>query len=144
MYLLCVAYATGLIYVLFVNNRIGSLHNFRTEANAVPFKNIIALYTHRHTWDHEFVAKYWENIIGNLVLFLPMPLLGVAAIPGLRKWRFWKMVFCCMLISAAFEILQYLLNLGAADVDDVLLNGAGAAIGLGLYNGLRRVLLKVK
>lgn len=122
----------------------GSAHNFRAEANFVPFKNMIAIYTHRHIWDHEFVAKYWENLIGNLLLFLPMPLLGITAIPGLRKWRFWKIVISCMLISAAFEILQYLLNLGAADIDDVILNGAGAAIGVGLYFWLKGIFIKRK
>ena len=77
------------------------------------------------------------NLLGNIAMFVPVGLL-VPIATGLR-WR--HVVSVCLLASLAIEIAQ--VSLGRAfDIDDVLLNtlGAalGAAVGVVLAGGFRR------
>jgi VanZ like family len=62
--------------------------------------------------------------LGNLMLFAPLGVLG----PMLLGLRVRGVVVVAALVSASVEVGQYLLRTGrAADVDDILLNVAGAA-----------------
>lgn len=67
-----------------------------------------------------------RNLGLNIALFVPVGL-------GLALWRRWgvgRVLPVALLTSALIETIQYLLPLGrAADVDDVILNTVGAAIG---------------
>ena len=67
-----------------------------------------------------------RNLGLNIALFVPAGL-------GLALWRRWgigRVLPVAVLVSALVEALQYLVPLGrAADVDDVILNTVGAAIG---------------
>ena len=67
-----------------------------------------------------------RNLGLNIALFVPAGL-------GLALWRRWGVVRVlpvALLASALVEAIQYLVPLGrAADVDDVILNSVGAAIG---------------
>lgn len=73
----------------------------------------------------------WINLTGNVFLFLP---LGVF-LPLL--WEkldgFWRVVPVTALVMTLVEIAQVLTLLGRGDVDDVILNVAGAALGYGFY-----------
>lgn len=64
------------------------------------------------------------NLAGNVALFVP---LGVLAGPVLH-WRPARVIASAALLSVAIEAAQ-LLSGRAADIDDVLLNTTGAAIG---------------
>ena len=67
-----------------------------------------------------------RNLGLNIALFVPAGL-------GLALWRRWgvgRVLPLAVLASAVIEVVQYLVPLGrAADVDDVILNAIGAAIG---------------
>lgn len=67
-----------------------------------------------------------RNLGLNVALFVPVGL-------GLALWRRWglgRVLPVALAASALVEVVQYLLPLGrAADVDDVILNGVGAAVG---------------
>lgn len=67
-----------------------------------------------------------RNLGLNIALFVPAGL-------GLALWRRWgvgRVLPVAVLVSALIEAIQYLVPLGrAADVDDVILNTVGAAIG---------------
>lgn len=68
-----------------------------------------------------------KNLLGNLVIFLPMGLV----LPCLfRRWRR-PLVFGVGMLLMLFcvEGLQLLTKLGSFDVDDILLNGIGAWAG---------------
>lgn len=72
-----------------------------------------------------------RNLLGNVVLFLPLGWLLPASFLRLR--RLWKTLLTVMLIISAVEAAQTLLLVGTCDIDDLILNTAGAAIGYGLY-----------
>lgn len=81
----------------------------------------IAYYCRAGGWDCA------RNVGGNLALFAPLGWLLPAIAAELRSAR-WVAGFACA-ASLAIETLQYASGRRVADVDDVLLNTAGAALG---------------
>ena len=90
--------------------------------NFVPF-HTIAIYA------ANLGSTFWlTQAIGNLLLLMPLGLLGPLAAPWLGRW--WRVLVAATLISGAIEAVQgALLADRAADVDDVMLNVLGAMLG---------------
>ena len=72
------------------------------------------------------------NLLGNIVLFIPLG----SFLPKLwiKSPQLWKVLLCVTGIIALVETVQVLTLLGRCDIDDLLLNLLGSAIGYGLYN----------
>lgn len=68
----------------------------------------------------------WLMLAGNVGLFLP---LGLLLPLGWRGWKVWKAALCGLGVSLAIELLQFTLAARALDVQDILTNTAGAALG---------------
>jgi len=99
--------------------------------NLVPFRTI-AIYLANAT------DPFWiRQAIGNVLFLLPIGLLGPLVLPGLDRW--WRVLLVALAISVAVEIAQLWIPDRSADVDDVMLNLAGAGIGLLTYRIGRRV-----
>ncbi|GAA0543986.1 VanZ family protein [Chitinophaga japonensis] len=115
-----------------IRHKVGE--DYRTRF--IPFKGMINEVLHPKGNN---VLAHWTlflgNFLGNMVLFMPFPLvmITVCRITGART-----IILLAFLTSVALEITQYVLHLGVADVDDVMLNTAGAVIGLYLYRLLVR------
>ena len=71
----------------------------------------------------EIEMGYWNNIIQNILLFVPLGFL----IGGKRG------IIAGVLLSIGIELTQYIAVLGYCELDDVLNNTIGAAIGALLY-----------
>ena len=69
----------------------------------------------------------FENLAGNVAVFVPFGIL----LPWMdRKYGgFFRMLFNAFLFTSGIELFQLLSGFGAFDVDDILLNCAGAAMG---------------
>ena len=67
------------------------------------------------------------NLVGNVVMFVPLGLLTPCIWGKLRKfgWHFLYMV----LVIVSVEVLQLITLLGSCDVDDLLLNLVGTSVG---------------
>ena len=70
------------------------------------------------------------QIIGNVVAFIPVGLL-LGCVLGRMKW--WTVLLIGGGFSLLIEILQFVFKRGFAEVDDVVHNMAGCAIGYGVY-----------
>ncbi|MBQ7063931.1 MAG: VanZ family protein [Firmicutes bacterium] len=107
------------------------------DYNLIPGKSIrmFCEYFFRY---HEFSFRYWFlNLFGNLLIFVPLGML----LPHLREGSGWRSVLVfSFLLSISIEALQYFSRLGEADVDDVLLNVAGAMLGCALNHLITRLL----
>ena len=89
--------------------------------NLVPFRTISIYLRNLGSW-------FWmRNALGNLGLLLPLGLLGPIALPALDRW--WRVALLALLISTAIELTQLLVPDRSADVDDVIVNVAGAMLG---------------
>ena len=71
----------------------------------------------------EIEMGYWNNIIQNILLFIPLGFL----IGGKRE------IIAGLLLSIGIELTQYIAVLGYCELDDVLNNTIGAAIGSLLF-----------
>ncbi|MEO8623342.1 MAG: VanZ family protein [bacterium] len=71
-----------------------------------------------------------RNARGNFVLFFP---LGVLIPLAWKRLRFWRQVQIAIALSVSIELFQYLSRAWVhrtADVNDVILNSAGACLGV--------------
>ena len=92
-------------------------------------------------WSYKQILKNakmrWE-IIDNIFLFIP---LGVI----LNKiYPHWVMVFLIVLFSVSIEATQYFTQTGLCELDDVISNGLGGAIGFGIARGVYNGLLGIQ
>ena len=71
----------------------------------------------------EIEMGYWNNIIQNILLFIPLGFL----IGGKRG------IIAGVLLSIGIELTQYIFRLGYCELDDVLNNTMGTAIGSLLF-----------
>ena len=76
------------------------------------------------------------NLFGNIVLFIPLGYFLPRLWKGLRKW--WRTWLMTLLIMTAVEITQLLTLRGTCDVDDLILNLLGAAMGYGIFRVLKK------
>jgi glycopeptide antibiotics resistance protein len=91
----------------------------RPSFNLVPWGSFLG---------HEIVGREREEVIGNLVLFMPLGALLPFIVPRLTAW--WRVALIAFVISFALETTQYVANVGrSADVDDAILNALGAIVG---------------
>ena len=51
----------------------------------------------------------------------------------LKKNKLWYVLMVGIVVSVVIEIIQTLLRVGTADIDDVILNTFGTLIGFGIY-----------
>jgi glycopeptide antibiotics resistance protein len=102
------------------------------DDNMIPFRTL-AIY-----W-RNLGSEFWlRNLFGNLALLLPLGLLGPIAFPALDRWL--RVALVALLVSAAIELTQLAVPDRSADIDDVIVNVAGALIGYAVFVGTRRVL----
>lgn len=73
----------------------------------------------------------WINLGGNVVLFVPLGVFLPLLWASLRK--LWRVLLVTAGTIVLVEIGQVLMLVGRGDVDDVILNVLGAAVGYGLY-----------
>jgi glycopeptide antibiotics resistance protein len=97
--------------------------------NFVPFRTF-AIYLANSD------SPFWvRQFVGNLFLLLPVGLLGPMVVPALNGWlRVFAVAFA---ISLAIEVAQLWIPNRSADVDDVMLNVAGAMLGYAIFSLLR-------
>lgn len=98
-----------------------------TDVNLIPFASFVDMlspyFVHEElpTWHYTGHTAY--NIFGNLLMFLPIPILF--------GWRHQlvTMLLISIGVPSTIEMLQYLLEVGSANVDDILLNTIGFLLG---------------
>ena len=104
------------------------------SVNLVPFETVL---TYLRFSENMPFLRWFSNIFGNMLVFVPLGLYLPAALPGMR--RFARTLAAVVFVSASLEALQYLLGTGSTDIDDVWLNAAGGSLGYLLYVIVARV-----
>ncbi|MCY6353799.1 VanZ family protein [Clostridium sp. ZS2-4] len=109
-----------------------NLENNIRFANFVPFETI-DLYIKRGI-SYASVT----NVLGNIVLFFPLGFM----LPVLSKKSqgIFKVSFVGFLVSLLLESIQLVTNLGAFDVDDLILNTLGTLIGILAYKVIKFIM----
>ena len=96
--------------------------------NLIPFVNLL---------DYESKRDLLLNLIGNCAMFIPTGILTPVLYKHLDSFK--KTVLTGFLISLSIEILQLPFAVRASDVDDLILNTLGVAVGYCLYALVKRL-----
>ena len=96
------------------------LHRFAPKLNLKAFQFLTDRYD-----------GWQRNIIGNFAMFIPVGFVWPLVFRKLNTYV--KAVGACFLYTLVIEILQIFLYERTSDVDDLILNTAGAAIGAGIW-----------
>ncbi len=99
---------------------------FPFRVNLIPFVNLS---------DYDHARDLLWNVIGNFSMFIPSGI--ILPIVCKKLDRFWKVVGTGALISLCIEILQLPFSARASDIDDLILNSFGAAVGYWIYTSVR-------
>ena len=108
----------GQVQPLILN--MGSIQPLRV--NLIPLVNIL---------DYDVEREAAINIIGNISMFIPTGII----LPILYKRLdcFWKVLLAGAGLSFVIEMIQLLFPGSVTDIDDMILNTAGVAIGYGIF-----------
>ena len=99
------------------------------EPNVIPLRTI-GIYL------ANLDSGFWlRNLVGNLVLLLPVGLVGPIVFLWMDRW--WRVLLAAVALSLAIEVAQLWVPDRSADVDDLLLNVAGAILGYAILRVLR-------
>ncbi|WP_207435350.1 VanZ family protein [Sabulibacter ruber] len=127
-----ILYLATLVYTVFFLQRREFITWDKNIVQPVPFKNTINSYIllkEGHT-TKALLVFFLSNIIGNILLLLPLPLFILA----LTQTTNYKAVFITgVSTSVLIETIQYLFRIGIPDIDDLILNTTGVAIGIALW-----------
>jgi glycopeptide antibiotics resistance protein len=83
-------------------------------------------------------SEFWmRNLLGNLLLLLPLGLLGPIVLPALDRW--WRIALVAPLYATAIELIQRLVPARSADIDDMIVNVSGALLGFAIFRAGRRI-----
>lgn len=127
-------YCIFLAYVLFFNLRfthLSYINHIKRSVNLIPFKTI-AEYISRIKNDTINLSTFIENILGNLVLFLPMGFMLPCISDKFR--RFSKVFVTTIVMVLIIEATQLFTTLGSFDIDDIIFNMFGCCVGYGIYS----------
>ncbi len=136
LWLLLIYYLALVIIILLVG---GLFHVSREEGGQV---NLELFHTIKNYWKLYLRTGNFEsvsNLLGNVIILLPLGVLLPAIFPKLRK--FWLTLPILLAVALGVEILQYILEAGTMDIDDSFLNFLGAWLGYVFTRGVQ-ILLK--
>ena len=92
----------------------------------------------------ERTVQIFREVLLNILLYVPLGALVRAGLPDTEKRPFLKTVLAGLICTLLTEILQYALNLGLAEADDVIHNMLGLLIGIGGYRVAREAALALR
>ena len=138
IYLSFVIYVLILLEIIFISRITVSayapdmsvIEYIKSNANFIPFKSITNYISAIITGSMSFIIPF-SNLLGNLLLFLPM---GIYLPLLFNKNRDIKRISVVMLILLlSIEVIQLVTRFGAFDVDDIILNFSGFILGYGIW-----------
>jgi glycopeptide antibiotics resistance protein len=131
-------YMIVLARILLVSSRRLILVHYKAY-NFIPFKQIsqYILNFHRYNFDIWFL-----NLFGNIIFFMPFGFL-LPLVYNKGK-TIGNSIILATLFSSSIEILQYILELGIFDIDDIILNVIGSIIGFIIYKTFINILKSIR
>ena len=102
--------------------------------NITPFQEIERFWKYRE----QLGLMSYINLFGNILIFVPF---GFMEPLTSKKRSFWATLIDGCLVSLSVEIFQFITKVGRFDVDDLMLNTTGVALGYVcflVWNAIRR------
>jgi len=111
-----------------------NLATWQLNSNLIPFRNT---YEYVMGADRFNVDIIINNTLGNVLIFIP---LGIFLPVLFKKYQSLNQVVVgSMIITFTIEVLQFFLQIGQFDIDDIILNTIGGAVGFIIIKQVMRV-----
>lgn len=111
-----------------------SLATWQQNSNLIPFRNT---YEYVMGADRFNVDIIINNTLGNVLIFIP---LGIFLPILFKKYQSLNQVVVgSVIITFTIEVLQFFLQIGQFDIDDIILNTIGGAVGFIIIKQVMRV-----
>lgn len=135
---LFILYVIAIIYFLLLSDIYGRVEGYSEyRYNLIPFLEIKRFISSALNGGSIQYIDVFINLIGNVVAFVPFGAL-IRWVRN-RKTGFFIAVLYTFLFSFAIELIQLVTKVGVLDVDDLILNTCGGAIGYVCYRILRAI-----
>lgn len=139
LYGVFICYIILLVKIFFLSRvSIGELFNshrmYDRSVNLIPFKSIGEFISGSSANLKRFA---FGNVVGNIFVFIP---LGVYVLLFKSNKRVINNLLLIVILSLIVELIQWLLSIGTADIDDIILNSIGGFIGILAYKLLLLIL----
>lgn len=123
-------YILALIYFLFISERVGELKFGEREYhyNLVLFQEIKRFWIYREQLGYPAVIA---NLLGNVIGFVPFGLILPVVSRNARGFFF--ITFSGFALSLMVETIQLITKRGTFDVDDLVMNTLGTAMGYVIF-----------
>ncbi len=123
--LLLSIYSVVIFWIIVLKLNISFTYKGTQNVNLIPFREPL-LYNGRIDYN---------EIILNILIFVPLGLyIGIL----FKKLSTVGKILAFFMVSFSFEILQFILRIGAFDITDIINNTLGGIIGLLLFKGLTK------
>ncbi|WP_353856346.1 VanZ family protein [Bacillus sp. Bos-x628] len=143
MVLACLFFYTNfLLYLTVFPNRFSAPRD-QVSVNLMPFHSI---YQNVHAYHQGYPNLVFLNLAGNILLFVP---LGFLLYWRYRKMCWQKAILAGFILSTMIEVLQWIFSqfdiiTRSSDIDDMILNTIGTAIGCFIYHMYQRRKEKIR
>lgn len=142
-------YGVFICYILFLIkllllSRVSPMAMFNSHRTVNRSINLIPFYSIKEYIfsNSANIKKFaFSNVVGNIAIFIP---LGTYLSLLKKNKRVINNLLFIFIVSLSIEIIQGLLGIGAADIDDIILNCLGGLIGILGYKFLLFILRKEK
>ena len=139
-WVLFLLYLALLSYLMFFSEDFGRTNPNRGYAyNLAPFKEIMRFITYYETLGMKAVVV---NLAGNVIAFMPFGFFMPVVSRGSRGPV--RIIFLGFGFSLMLETIQLVFKVGSFDVDDLILNTLGAAIGFFCYRRVQRFRVRLR
>lgn len=136
-YVLFISYSILMLWEVFI----GPYRSYSgvRRYNIVPLKTILSFIinaNHYTTW------IVFINLAANIITFIPLGFFLPWLFKSINSLK--KTLIYCFSIILFIEIMQFVLNVGIFDVDDIILNMIGSLIGFMFYMFADKIKIKMK
>lgn len=107
---------------------------WKENTNIIPFQNIMYYIGSSESLYQETIIY---NTLGNILVFIPLGIFLVFLFKRFNTLR--DVVKISIIVSMSLEILQFVLQLGQFDIDDIILNVIGSIVGFALLKLINTV-----
>lgn len=112
-----------------LDNLLSAIGASERTISIIPFQSVMEMIRNKVS-----MSRIIENILGNMILFVPLGLL----LPILLKKPIKIILYIAIIFSLSIEIVQFILAMGSTDIDDLIFNVFGAIIGCLLFKKIKK------
>lgn len=135
----------GLLLVLYL----AALFQITTIRGGIHWENVVSPARPWRTWQliplwntlQELKTGLWAflyPVLGNITWFIPLGLLLPLVGSRTEDRQLRRILPTALAVSLTIETLQWFLDTGVSDIDDILFNLAGALLGYGVYKMIEK------